>query len=310
MVIFRADVSALNGLRHLCRCAHLASLLKKSNRVLVCAREDKRAAKFMSEKNIPFILAKDPAKIDLAGVRAIVFDLAPFSAPDNKLLEKAKESGMKTVQIIADEAERQTVDITVYPFIQAENALLHHKFRHFHQVRRKYRKATKLVFIHLGDLLPYRDLRAIVDTLHRLRFKMKISPGLSLKKADKRNLMKIYPGIHFSGKSESPARAYFEADLALIMPGEEALEAACVGTPALYMPLDKSQDTLADTCAGMGTGVKIPPLADFSVQALRDALAPLTPERREKMGAAGKALVDGLGVQRFFKVLKDNGIIE
>jgi hypothetical protein len=27
------------------------------------------------------------------------------------------------------------------------------------------------------------------------------------------------------------------------------------------------------------------------------------------MGAAGKKLVDGLGVQRFFQVLKENGII-
>ncbi|MCX6558787.1 MAG: hypothetical protein NTW95_15385 [Candidatus Aminicenantes bacterium] len=309
MVIFRADVSPLNGLQHLRRCAHLASLLKKSNRVMVCAREDKRAAKFLAGKNIPFILAKDQAKIDLADTRAIVFDVAPFSAPDTKLLEKAKKSGLKTVQIVTNEAERQPVDVAVSPFAQTENALLHHKFRHFHQVRRKYRKATKLVFIHLGDLLPYRDLRAIVDTLHRLRFKMKISPGLSLKKADKRTLMKIYPGIHVCGKSESPARANFEADLALIMPGEEALEAAGVGTPALYMPLDKGQETLADACAGMGTGVRIPSLADFSVQALRDAIAPLTPERRERMGAVGKALVDGLGVQRFFKVLKDNGII-
>jgi spore coat polysaccharide biosynthesis predicted glycosyltransferase SpsG len=193
--------------------------------------------------------------------------------------------------------------------VQTENALLHHKFRHFHQARRKYRKATKLVFIHLGDLLPYRDLRAIVDTLHRLRFKMKISPALGLKKADKRNLMKIYPGIRFCGRSESPARAYFEADLALIPPGEEALEAACVGTPALYMPFAQGQEAQADAWAGKGTGVKIPSLADFSVQALRDAIAPLTAERREKMGAAGKALVDGLGVQRFFKVLKENGII-
>ena len=139
---------------------------------------------------------------------------------------------------------------------------------------------------------------------------MKIVPGLSLKKADKRNLMKIYPGIHFCGRSESPARAYFEADLALIPPGDEALEAACVGTPALYMPMDKGQEALADACAAMGLGVKVPSLADLSVQAIRDAIAPLDLETREKMGAAGKALVDGLGVQRFFKILKENGIIE
>ena len=115
------------------------------------------------------------------------------------------------------------------------SALLHHKFRHFNKAKRKYRKNIKNIFINLGDLLPYRDLRQVVDILHRLRFKMKIAPGLNLKKADKRNLMKIYPGIHFCGKSESPARAYFEADLALVPAGEEILEAACVGTPALYM---------------------------------------------------------------------------
>jgi len=255
-------------------------------------------------------MAKDPAKIDLADATAIVFDVAPFSAPDNKLMEIAKKSGVKTVQIVVDEAERQPADITVSLFVQTGNALLHHKFRHFHQVRRKYRKATKLVFIHLGDLLPYRSLRAVVDTLHRLRLRMKIAPGLGLKKADRRNLMKIYPGTRFCGKSESPARAYFEADLALIPPGEEALEAACVGTPALYTPLDKGQENLAAACAGMGTGVPIPSLADFSIQALRDAIAPLTLERREQMGAAGKKLVDGLGVQRFFAILKEQGIIE
>jgi len=310
MIIFRADISPLTGLQHLRRCAYLVSLLKQSNQVLICARDDKRAAKFLAEKNISFVLVKDPAKIDLADAKALVFDVALFSAPDGELLERAKKSGLKTVQIISAENERQKVDIGFSPFIESEKALLHHKFRHFHKAKRKYCKAPKLIFINLGDLLPYRDLRQIVDTLHRLRFKMKISPGLSLKKADKRNLMKIYPGIHFCGKSESPARAYFEADLALIPPAAEALEAAAVGTPALYMILDKEQEAVADTCARMGVGVKIPSLADFSVQALRDAIAPLTPERRERMGVAGKALVDGLGVQRFFKVLKESGIIK
>jgi spore coat polysaccharide biosynthesis predicted glycosyltransferase SpsG len=138
---------------------------------------------------------------------------------------------------------------------------------------------------------------------------MKIVPGLNLKKADKRNLLKIYPGIHFCGKSESPARAYFEADLVLVPAGEEILEAAAVGTPALYMLMDNGQDAMAEPCTAMGTGVKSPSLADFSVQTVRDAITPLTLERREMMGAAGKKLVDGLGVQKFFKVLKDNGII-
>jgi hypothetical protein len=46
------------------------------------------------------------------------------------------------------------------------------------------------------------------------------------------------------------------------------------------------------------------------VQSVRDALATLDQEAREKMGAAGKALVDGLGVQRFLKILKEKGVID
>ncbi|MBN2400704.1 MAG: hypothetical protein JXI33_10245 [Candidatus Aminicenantes bacterium] len=296
----------MTGLRHLRRCAHLVSLLKKSNRVQCCAREDKKTAKFLAERNIPARFIKDPGVIDLNGVRALIFDLPHFSSADSTLLEKAAKTGIKTVQIIPAAGNGHAVDIQVSG---AEFTLLHHKFRHFNRIKRKYHQNIKNIFINLGDLFPYRDLRHIADILHRLHFKMKITPSLNLKKADRRNLMKIYPGIHFRGRSESPARSYFEADLALVPAAEEALEAACVGTPALYIPLGNSQEALAEQCVNLGLGVKIPSLADFSVQALHDAIAPLTREHREHMGAAGKRLVDGLGVQRFFKVLKDNEII-
>jgi spore coat polysaccharide biosynthesis predicted glycosyltransferase SpsG len=310
MVIFRCDVSPRTGLRSLRRCAYLAALLKKNPGALVCSREDKKAAKFLAEGNLPLRLAKEPSALDPGAARALVFDLDDFSAADKALLQRAREAGIKTVQILSPGNAAQAADIVLSPFTEPENSLLHHKFRHFNTARKKTRKQVKNIFINLGDLLPYRDLREIVDTLHRLRCKLKIMPGASLKKADKRNLMKIYPGSHFCGRSESPARAYFEADLALIPPGDEALEAACVGTPALYLAMTKGQEALADSCAAKGLGIKAPPQADWTVQSIRDSLAALDLETREKMGAAGKALVDGLGVHRFFKVLKENGIIE
>jgi spore coat polysaccharide biosynthesis predicted glycosyltransferase SpsG len=310
MIVFRADLSPQSGLFHLRRCAWLASLLAKSGPVRICSRADKKTAKFLAEKKAPSTLVKDPAALDIHAVKTIIFDLPVFSGQDVALLDKGKKAGVRTVQVVPAGGESQTVDLAVAPFAEAEHALLHHKFRHFNKANRKYRKKIRNIFINLGDLLPYRDLREIVDTLHRLRFKMKIAPGLNLKKADKRNLMKIYPGSHFCGKSESLARSYFEADLALIPAGEEILEAAAVGTPALFMSMIKGQELPADTYASRGTGVRIPSLADFSVPAVRDAIAPLDQETREKMGAAGKKLVDGLGVQRFFKILKENGIIK
>jgi spore coat polysaccharide biosynthesis predicted glycosyltransferase SpsG len=324
MIIFRADVSPRTGLQQLRRCSFLASLLKKNNPVLICSREDKKTTKFLAGRNIPSALGKDPGAMELADVTTIIFDLPHFSAVDSALIEKAKKAGVKTVQLVGAEGEYQPVDICVLPLpvsypaaatgttflAGTEYALLHHKFRHFNRARRKYRKNIKDVFINLGDLLPYRDLRQVVDSLHRLHLKMKIAPGLNLKKADKRNLLKIYPGIHFCGKSESPARAYFEADLALIPAGEEILEAAAVGTPSLYMLQDNEQEAMAAICAALGTGVKSPSLADFSAQSVREAITTLTLKRREQIGAVGKALVDGLGVNRFLKVLKENGIIE
>jgi spore coat polysaccharide biosynthesis predicted glycosyltransferase SpsG len=261
--------------------------------------------------------------MDLAGVTAVISDLPHFSAPENTLLEKARKAGIKIIQIINGDSECQPADILLKPLTKVENpaapgqiilsgpsyALLHHKFRHFNRVNRKYRKSIKNVFINLGDLLPYRDLRQVVDTLHRLHLKMKIAPGMNLKKADKRNLMKIYPGIHFCGKSESPARAYFEADLALVPAGEEAWEAAAVGTPALYFCQEPGPETTAQTCMDKEIGLKFGKLEDLAIDSFRAMVTPLTLERRETMGAAGKKLVDGLGMQRFFKVLKENGII-
>jgi hypothetical protein len=306
MVIFRADVSPRTGLRSLRRCAYLAALLKKNGGALLCCREDKKAVKFLAERNLPVRFLKDPSTLELAGAQALLFDLDDFSPADKALLENARQAGIKSIQLLGAGGTGQPVDIRVSG---AASALLHHKFRHFNTAKRKYRKKIRNIFIHLGDQLPYRDLRAIVETLHRLGYRMKIVPGLGLKKADKRNLMKIYPGSHFCGKSESTARACFEADLALIPPGDEAVEAAAVGTPALYMLQEKGDAELAGACSALGIGVKVPALADWSVQAVRDSIAPLTPELREQMGAAGKTLVDGLGVQRFFKILKENGII-
>jgi len=307
MIVFRADLSPQSGLSHLRRCAYLAALLKKKTGVLLCCREDKKAAKFLAERNLPARFVKDPAALDLAEVKALIFDLEIFSLADISLLEKARQAGTKVVQILGSGDATQPVDIQVNG---DASALLHHKFRHFNQARRKYRKNIKNVFINLGDLLPYRDLRRVIDTLHRLRCRMKVAPGLSLKKADKRNLMKIYPGVHFCGRSESPARAYFEADLALVPAGEAILEAAAVGTPALYFCQEPGQEALAAAWVGHQTGLRFGELEALTIDSFRDTIAPLTLECREAMGAAGKKLVDGLGVQRFFKVLKENGIIE
>ncbi len=309
MILFRADATPRSGLSRLRRCAYLASQLRSAGRVLLLSREDKGAAKFLSRQKAPFRMLKDPAAFDPAGARALVLDLESYSQADAAQLERARRSGVGTVLIAPPADAPAHAGPDVVPAAEPGMALLHHKFRHFHKSRRRYRRVLRHVFVSLGDALAYRDLRQVVDVLHRLGLRVKVEPSPGLKKADKRNLARIYPGVHFRGRSESSARSYFEADLALVPPGEQALEAACVGTPALYLSLDKARDELAAPWISRGLGATSPSLADFSVQSVRAAIEPLDQSTRERMGAAGRALVDGLGVQRFIKLLKEDRII-
>jgi spore coat polysaccharide biosynthesis predicted glycosyltransferase SpsG len=305
MVIFRADVSPRTGLSRLRRCAYLASQLRDAGEVLILCREDKGAAKFLAGQKASFRALKDPAAFDPAGARALILDLESYSQADAAQLERARSGGARAVLIAPPGDAPAGADRAVAPAREPQLALLHHKFRHFHKARRKYRRKARNIFVHLGDLLPYRDLRQVVDVLHRLGLRIKVEPGPGLKKADRRNLARIYPGVHFRGRSESAARSYFEADLALVRPGDEALEAACVGTPALYLCLEKGQDERAESWISRGLGANSPSLADFSVQSVRAAIEPLDQAARERMGAAGRALVDGLGVPRFMAQLRE-----
>lgn len=309
MVILRADATARCGLSRLRRCAYLASQLRSAGDVLLISREDKGAGKFLAGQKVPFRMLKDPAAFAPAGARALVLDLESYSQADAAQLELARSGGARIVLIAPPGGAPATADRVVAPAAEPGMALLHHKFRHFHGARRRYRRALRRVFVSLGDVLPYRDLRQVVEVLHRLGLRIKVEPGPGLKKADRRNLARIYPGVHFRGRSESAARSYFEADLALLPPGDEALDAACVGTPALYLPLSPGQEALADSWAARGLGARIPSLADFSVPSVRTAIEALDQGTRERMGAAGRALVDGLGVPRFLKLLKEDGII-
>jgi len=87
------------------------------------------------------------------------------------------------------------------------------------------------------------------------------------------------------------------------------LEAAAAGTPALYFCQEPGQEILAAAWADHQAGLKFGKLEALTIDSFRDILAPLTPERRQEMGATGRKLVDGLGVHRFLKILKENGII-
>jgi spore coat polysaccharide biosynthesis predicted glycosyltransferase SpsG len=190
-----------------------------------------------------------------------------------------------------------------------EFAVLHHRYRHFNRARRKYRSSNRNVLVDLGESLEYRIFRDVVDIVSRYIKNVKIVPGYFLKKGNKKTLKRIYQNVRFAGKADSYARAYFEADVALIPPGLEANQAAAVGTPALYLPVDEKSDQLACELEKRQLGFNLGVAGTLSRERFKEQLSRLSFDTRLEMGSIGKGLVDGRGAGRIIDFFEKNVII-
>jgi len=320
MILFRCDASLANGFSRLQRSLYLASQLRHRDQVLFIAGDDKAVQKLLAEKNIPAVSPREVAAGLPELAKTVVFDLDVFGPADRRLLEQAKTDNVASLQICDGGEEHQPADwiiaIAPGPISSKKNALagleyapLHHQFRHFHPLQRKYRPRCRRLLLGLGSGVEYRQLRLFVDGLSRQRLQLKVSGGTWLKKADKRNLQRIYPGIHFVGKSQSLARPLFEADAALLASAATALEAAACGTPACYLYRDERRRDFFAALAEKGAGMLLGKIEDFDAARLAATLQSLNADKRQAMGQAGKELVDGLGMHRLLKFLEENKLI-
>jgi spore coat polysaccharide biosynthesis predicted glycosyltransferase SpsG len=262
-------------------------------------------------------------QLPFTSIKGVVFDLRYFSDEDIRLLHQAKANNWATVQVTDLGLNQQEVDHTIdasiekmFPYSKDKKvlngpdyAILHHKFRHFHKIKRKYREKIKKIFICFGGAVKYRKLRKMIDLLSRHRWEIKIAPGFYLKKSAQKTLRRIYGGIHFVGKTESLARSFFEADVALISPGVAAYEAAAAGTPALYFYYHNEQKFIANSLKKKGVGLEISNIDDLLHVNLEEKMNVLTLEKRIDMGSKAKQLVDARGVYRIIDFFEQHKII-
>ena len=325
MLVFRTDASEKIGFGHLKRSAYLASLLKKKTGILFCVNNNKVVGRFLEDRQIPYCwlnelenLQKTPTEI-----KSVVFDLREFSVRDIEFLRWATANHIRTVQVTDLGLSQQPADYTIdasleklFPYDQGEHVLsgpdytlLHHKFRHFNKVQRKYRKQIKNIFISLGGGVEYRELRKLIDLLDRRQFNIKTAAGFFMKKAGRKSLTRVYPRLRFVGQTDSLDRAFFEADVAIITAGIAAAEAAAVGTPALYLHYQGEQKFIARSFEKYGAGLEIANIDEVFEERLCNGLNSLTWEKRIAVGNKGKQLVDGNGATRIVEFFEKKGIV-
>lgn len=301
MLVFKTEASVKTGFQYLEKSVYLASLLRKNVTILFCINQDKKAIKFLQEKKFPFCLPKD---LFINPVKSIVLHVDNPGPADKELLNQAKKNNINTVQIAAPGRHLPETDCQ-HLLSLPTYAIVHNKFRHFNQVKRKYRKKVKNIIISLEDAVEYRELRKIIDLLYRHRFNLKIVPTVYIKKSIQKILKRLYPGLRFVGKVDSLARPFFEADIALILPGYSAYETAAAGTPALYLPGGKKQAAAAEYLESKSIGIKV-----SHTDEIIEKIGSLTFAQRIAMGQAGKNFVDGKGVYRIVDFFKEKGIID
>lgn len=323
MLIFRTDASAKIGFGHIKRSTYLASLLKSKTAYEFCINSDKVAARFLNERGIPYRFLKEINSLKKEPITAVVFDLRTFSPSDVNFLNWARENHVVTVQITDLGLSQQPVDYTIdgtgaqlFPYDKNKEVLagpeymiLNHRYRHFNKVKRKYRKRARNIFVSLGGTVGYRRLRRLIELLSRHRLNLKIAPGYYLKNSARKTLRRLYPRLRFVGKTETLARAFFEADIALITSGVAAAEAAVVGTPCLYFHCHDQQKFIAQTYEKLGVGLEISNIDDLIEENILEAIQSLTLEKRIEMGTKAKKLADGNGAVRIVQFFQNKEIV-
>jgi spore coat polysaccharide biosynthesis predicted glycosyltransferase SpsG len=328
MIVFRTDASQNTGFGRLVRSTYLASLLRsKTDDVLFCVKKDKAVGRFLDERGWTFCWLKEFNRLKNLPLKGAVFDVSDFTDEDHRLIKRARANpthSLKTVQFIEPGVTRQDVDYVIDASVQPPQpggednpgavlhgpgyAVLHTRFRHFNQIKRKYRRSVKYVLVCLGGCVSYRLLRKTVDVLSRYRFDVKVAPGMYLKKSSQKILRRIYPDVRFVGDTDNLARAFYEADAAVVTPGNAAYEAAAAGTPALYFFHRKEQKPEAGAFQQKGVGLAIASVDELPKINLSDIIADLSLEKRIEMGEKGKQLVDAKGVYRLLDFFQGAGL--
>jgi spore coat polysaccharide biosynthesis predicted glycosyltransferase SpsG len=323
MFLCRTEISPKLGFHRLNRCITLAALLKQYGPVQFVLAGDRLGHRLLEERGYAVMFNFKENKQASQKWTSLIFDIHHPDSQAMDMLSWAKEEGIATVQFADFSSEYMDVDVIIDPSFGINNkmksdgpplqgpayAMLHHKYRHFHKVNRKYSRTARRILVALGSSIPYRKLRQVIDQLYRHHFQLKVAAGFYLKKSFRKVLKRCYPGLRFVGKTESLARPFFQSDVACITAGQTLYESAATGTPAVYLARDNNQYLLAKAAEKQGLGVLAGQLTSGAISEIPAKINSLCQNDRMAMGRCGKNLVDGMGAYRIIDFFRNQSIM-
>ena len=296
----------------------LASLTCSKNEVLFAFEKGTDFTSLFRGRGFRYVEHTETRRLFKEGITAVLFFKDILSGNDKKILSRAKKKGIPAAKVSYMGENLSGCDLIIDPSTHDYSTteaggkilsgpgygILHNKFIHFHHLKRKYNRELRNILIAAGDHFPYRELRTLAETLINNGYRVKLVPGKNFRRFNRKTLKRLYPSLQISGTPESHARSFFETDLAVIDPEFSAAEAAATGTPAIFIPQNNIGESTALYYEEEGTGLVFRRRKKTGYSEILELLKFFTRENREKMGAAGKSLVDGRGVYRIAEALK------
>lgn len=307
MIVFITKASKEYGYGHLVRCKNLAQELEKSGFECEIFTEIKISQWW---KNVELVVFDYPPQYKKDETKSIKFILRKGKCIPIIQITDLGMNQLKYIDYLIDASIQS--DYTLSPKWNVlggvlgghEYAILHPEFAKYNRKPKPINEEIKNIFITLGGGATYEEFGTLINKLKRGNFNIKIAPGFTMSSFSKFKLSWLY-GVKIVRGSSNLAAYYHWADLAIITPGMARFEAACCGTPAIYITRNQHQVINAIEAYGLKIGWRSREIEKINENFWMYLIEEMSQEIRQQMSDNGKRLVDGKGTERIVEFIKE-----
>jgi UDP-2,4-diacetamido-2,4,6-trideoxy-beta-L-altropyranose hydrolase len=180
-------------------------------------------------------------------------------------------------------------------------------YHRLHQQNRQINKEIRSIFINLGGGNSGEFYLRVLEGIKLWAREVEVIgvPGFT-SWGQEQFLGKDWRPLRFRWESENIEKILGKADLAITAGGIAAYEALCVGTPLLALSYDHLQQITITMLSSSGACIDLGPGKGLEPARLSEILSIIESdiERRRLLSCQGKQIVDGLGVERVARIIR------
>ena len=333
--LFRCDGGSNIGFGHIFRCLALADQLREhfGFGVTFAMAKDTNGFESVQKAGYKVDLIDYEKEEESLGqlVKSINPDVLIFdslSELDNQVLDSWREEGLLILTVDDPTNKRLSADLVFYPpvpqvqdmswdgftgelFSGWQWVLLRQEFVDCRNNRSSDQTGKPAVLVTMGGSDPkgltLKAVEALEDLDQNIRVLVLIGPGFSHKERIEVKLKRSQLQYRVYKNYSEPGCLFAKADLAVASFGVTAYELAATGVPSVLLGISEDHALSASVFESAGIGINLGCYSSVEKNTLAEAVKKLLNDHglRKKMSEQALKQVDGRGVQRIAKIIRE-----